>query len=97
MVHPVNDSAAAAYDQDMITAIVPADGSGTGVETTHRVTSCCSHAYEWAPDDTAILMTVYGFDDQQPLSQLLIDSTTGATRPAPRDTTSNPAWQRRAP
>jgi dipeptidyl aminopeptidase/acylaminoacyl peptidase len=87
----------APHDQDMVIAIVPADGSGFGVETEHRITSCCSHAYEWAPDDSAVLMTAYGFEDQNPVRQLLIDPMTGATRPAPWETTSVPAWQRRAP
>jgi Tol biopolymer transport system component len=85
------------FDADIVLAIVPADGSGFGVETRHRVTSCCSHAYEWAPDDSVILMTEYGFEDQNPLRQLLIDPATGATSPAAWDTTSTPAWQRRAP
>jgi dipeptidyl aminopeptidase/acylaminoacyl peptidase len=86
----------APYDQDMVIAIVPADGSGTGVETEHRITSCCSHAYEWAPDDSVVLMTAYGFEDQNPVRQLLIDPLTGATRPAPWETSSVPAWQRLA-
>jgi Tol biopolymer transport system component len=87
----------AARDQDMVIAIVPADGSGTGVETAHHVTSCCSNAYEWAPNDSAILMTEFGFNNQQPVRQMLIDPATGAIKPAAWDTTSNPTWQRRAP
>lgn len=87
----------AQFDADIVLAIVPADGSGFGVETRHRVTSCCSHAYEWAPDDSAILMTEYGFDNQQPIRQLLVNPATGATTPAAWDTTSVPAWQRVAP
>jgi Tol biopolymer transport system component len=87
----------APHDQDMVLAVVPADGSGVGVETEHRITSCCTNSYEWAPDDTTILVTLYGFEDQQPLRQVLLDPATGATRPAPWTTTSVPAWQRRAP
>jgi dipeptidyl aminopeptidase/acylaminoacyl peptidase len=85
----------APHDEDMVLAVVPADGSGVGVETEHRITSCCSNAYEWAPDDSTILVTLFGFDNQQPLRQVLLDPVTGATKPASWDTTSLPAWQRR--
>jgi Tol biopolymer transport system component len=88
----------APYDQDMVLAIVPADGSGIGIETERRITACCANAYEWAPDDSVILMTPIGFGGAQlPLQQILIDPVTGASRPAPWVATSAPAWQRRAP
>lgn len=88
----------AAFDQDMVLAVVPADGSGAGVETIeHRLTGCCNTAYVWSPDDTKILVTPNSFQDQMPIQQLLWDPSTGATKPAPWAATSNPAWQRQAP
>ena len=88
----------ATYDQDMVLAVVPADGSGVGVETTkHRLTSCCSTVYGWSPDDSTILLRPNGFQDQNPIQQLLWDPATGATKPASWGATSLPAWQRRAP
>ena len=85
----------ATYDQDMVLAVVPADGSGMGVETAHRVTGCCATTHEWSPDDTSILVTpIFG---SGPQSQLLLDPSTGVTKPAPWTAKSSPAWQRRAP
>jgi dipeptidyl aminopeptidase/acylaminoacyl peptidase len=83
-------------DQDMALAIIPADGSGIGVETRHGLILCCDTVYEWSPDDTTILVAPNG-DSQDAAQQLLVDPTTGASRPAPWKTTSLPAWQRRAP
>lgn len=88
----------AAFDQDMVLAVVPADGSGAGVETIeHRLTGCCNTAYVWSPDDTKILVTPNSFQDQLPIQQLLWDPATGATKAAPWAATSQPAWQRQAP
>lgn len=87
----------ATFDQDMVLAVVPADGSGTGVETTeHRLTGCCSTQFVWAPDDTTILVTPNSFQDQAPIQQLLWNPETGDTRPAPWAATSAPTWQRLA-
>lgn len=84
--------------EDVRPAIVPADGVSSSVETDRQipiVEECCAFV-EWAPDDSAILVTpvnVLGVSGQQ----LIIDSVTGETRVAPWDTTSDPTWQRRAP
>jgi Tol biopolymer transport system component len=89
--HPGSDQA--------VLAIVPADGSGLGIETT-RATSqsggLSGWTAEWAPDDTMILATPVDADDT-PLPQVLVDPATGASRPAPWAATSQPTWQRRAP
>jgi hypothetical protein len=52
--------------------------------------------YEWAPDDTTILVKPFDLSGQ-PLPPLLWDPQTGSTRAAPWDTISDPAWQRVAP
>ncbi|HZM72792.1 MAG TPA: hypothetical protein VFC71_05400 [Candidatus Polarisedimenticolia bacterium] len=83
-------------------AIVPADGSGVGLDTTgltkkiEGLGGLSGVTGEWAPDDTAILVTPTGAGDS-PLPQLLIDPLTGASRPAPWAATSQPTWQRLAP
>ena len=85
-----------------VLAIVPADGSGTGLETeglTKKIEGLgglSGVTGEWAPDDTAILVTPIAADDT-PLPQLLIDPLTGIIRPAPWVATSVPTWQRLAP
>ena len=83
-------------DQDMALAIMPADGSGVGVETQHGLILCCDTVYEWSPDDTSILVAPNG-GSESAAQQLLVDPTTGASRPAPWTSTSLPAWQRRTP
>jgi dipeptidyl aminopeptidase/acylaminoacyl peptidase len=84
------------FNQDMAIAILPADGSGVGVESQHGLTGCCDTRLEWAPADDQIL--VLPEDQSQVLTdQLLIDAETGVARPAPWAATSVPAWQRRAP
>ena len=86
----------ATRNQAVALAIVPADGSGVGVETTHDITGCCDNAMEWAPDDSSILFLP---EDQSgnATTQLLIDPSTGKATPAAWGATSLPAWQRRAP
>ncbi len=78
---------------DTVLAIVPADGSGLGIETDHGI--CCLNT-EWSPDDTSILITP---EDQAgaPLPPVIVDPATGAMAPASWIGTSNPAWQRKAP
>jgi Tol biopolymer transport system component len=83
-------------NQDVVVAIAPADGSGTGVETHHGLTGCCTNLMEWAPDDRSILLLP---EDSLGLmaGHKLIDPSTGAVTPAPWTATSLPTWQRRAP
>jgi Tol biopolymer transport system component len=86
----------AARNEEMVVAIVPADGSGTGIETERGLTGCCDNELEWAPADTAVLFRPENRDGTF-ISQLLIDPATGATTPASWGATSLPTWQRRAP
>lgn len=84
------------HNEDMALAVVPADGSAVGIETDRGLTGCCDTIYEWAPDDTTILVKPLDLSGQ-PLPQLLWDPLTGSTRPASWDSTSDPTWQRLAP
>ena len=83
-------------NQDMALAVVPADGTGFGVETDRGLTGCCGTVYEWAPDDTTIVVKPLDLLGQ-PLPPLLWDPLTGVTTPAPWSAISDPAWQRIAP
>jgi len=76
-------------------AVVPADGSGPGVDIQYRSANCCA-VLEWAPDDTWILGTpedTYG----TALDQVLLDPVAGTTRTVPWKTVSDPSVQRLAP
>ena len=86
----------ATRNQDMAVAIVPADGSGLGIETARGLTGCCDNFFEWSPADTSILFLPQDVRGHR-VPQLIIDPTTGATTPAPWGATSLPAYQRRAP
>jgi len=83
------------HNEAMAVAIVPADGTGGGVETTHGISGCCSNFLHWSPDDSSILFEP---DPNNGSSgeDLLIDPSTGATTPAPGGAVSLPAWQRLA-
>jgi dipeptidyl aminopeptidase/acylaminoacyl peptidase len=81
------------HNEDMALAVLPADGSGFGVETRHGLTGCCDTLYEWAPDDTTILVKPFDLSGN-PLPPLLWDPLTGLTTPARWAATSDPAWQR---
>ena len=83
-------------NQDVVVAIVPADGSGTGIETAHHLTGCCDNRMEWAPADSAVLLLP---EDSQgnPIGQVSIDPATGAATTVSWAATSIPTWQRRAP
>ena len=83
------------YNEDMALAVVPATG-GVGIETARGLTGCCDTVFEWAPDDSSILVKPFDVGGQ-PLPQLFWDPLTGATTPAPWAATSDPTWQRRAP
>jgi hypothetical protein len=79
----------------MALAVLPADGSGHGVETRRGLTGCCDTLYEWAPDDTTILVKPFDRSGAA-LPPLLWDPVTGSTTPAAWMATSDPAWQRLA-
>jgi dipeptidyl aminopeptidase/acylaminoacyl peptidase len=84
------------HNEDMAMATLPADGSGVGVETEHGLTGCCDTVYEWAPDDTTILMKPFDLVGR-PLPPLFWDPLDGSIRPARWTATSDPAWQRLVP
>jgi len=84
----------APHNEAMAVAIVPADGSGVGVETSHGISGCCDNFLSWSPDDSSILF------DPDPNNggsgqELLINPETGATTPGSWGAISLPAWQRR--
>ena len=66
---------------DVRGAVVPADGSGTGVELRWPagVTKDCCPGGEFAPDDSFILVIPIE-DADSPVPQLIFDPTTGAVR-----------------
>ncbi len=83
----------AAHNEAMTLAVVPADGSSFGIESARGLTGCCDTVLEWAPDDRTILVSPEDLDGNAK-PQLLLDTTTAATRPAPYAATGEPAWQR---
>jgi Tol biopolymer transport system component len=85
-----------AHNQDTRVAIVPADGSNTGVETKPRITGCCDTVMDWSPDDTSILVLPEDLNGNM-TSQLLVDPSTGSSMAASWGGISLPAWERRAP
>jgi Tol biopolymer transport system component len=80
-------------NEDLVLAVLPADGSGAGVETKHQITGCCDTNFEWSPDDSTILVTPEDLSGAA-VQQLLWNPSTGATVPAGWVATSNPTWQR---
>lgn len=84
---------AADWNGPMAAAVIPADGSGTGVEGGRESLAGWDLVSEWAPDDASILVIRHDAADR-PESALLIDPKTGTTRPAPYAASSRPAWQR---
>jgi Tol biopolymer transport system component len=84
----------AAHNEAMAVAIVPADGTGAGVETTHGIAGCCDNRLEWAPDDASILFLPDANNSAG--KQVLVDPITGHTTAAPWGATSLPTWQRLA-
>ena len=86
----------AAHNEDMAIAIVPADGSSTGVETEHGLTGCCDNSMDWSPADDTVVLRPQDLDGNL-TAQILIDPATGKATAAPWAATSVPAQQRRAP
>ena len=86
----------AEHNEDMALAAVPADGSGTGVESAHGLTGCCDTLLQWSPDDTSVLVMPEEMSDSVTKQHLLFDPSTGATTPAPWTASDPPAWQRLA-
>jgi Tol biopolymer transport system component len=86
----------AAHEEDVRLAIVPADGTNTGVETKPSISGCCDYAVDWSPDDSRILFLPEDMNGTM-TPQLLIDPSTGATTDTSWGGISVPAWQRQAP
>lgn len=80
---------------DVTVAIVKADGTGLLAETPHDqafMWECCS-VLEWAPDDSAILLSKA--DQVAKLhAQVVIDPATGAVSDVSWPASSDPSWQR---
>jgi dipeptidyl aminopeptidase/acylaminoacyl peptidase len=83
---------------DLTLAILPASGSGPGIETAHGagVATGFGAVVEWAPDDHSILLSPVDTGDR-PLPQVLIDPDTASVNAAPWNAIGDPAWQRLAP
>ena len=84
--------------EEAIAAVIPANGSGTGIEIDYSVvvpTVCCPE-WEWAPDDTSILGIVPDLEGR-PFAQVLLDPVAGTASAVPWTTSSLPTWQRLAP
>ena len=82
---------------DLVLAVVPADGSGVGVATERHALKGWPQAFEWSPDDSAILVAPITLPGGQAAQQVLMDPLTGSLREASWQTNSAPAWQRVAP
>lgn len=83
----------AQHNEDMALAVVPADGSGVGVESEHGLTGCCDTILQWSPDDSTILVMPENLE-QRATQHLLLDPSTLAHVPAPWTASNPPAWQR---
>lgn len=83
---------------EAVAAVVPADGSGTGIEIDYSavIPPACCPEWEWAPDDTSILGIAPDAQGRPP-SQLLVDPVAGTATAVPWRTSSLPTWQRLAP
>jgi len=84
-------------EDDVRGFVVPADGSGVGVQIAPAgsvETGCCA-AWLWSPDDSELLgrPTALGAD----VPMLILDAAGGPVRTAPWNAISDPTWQRRAP
>ncbi len=83
-------------ESDNVLAVVPADGSGPGRESTRGLAGCCDTDAGWAPDDQSILALPLD-PNGSPTQELLVDPATMHTKPAPWTSNSVAAWQRAAP
>ncbi len=76
--------------------VVPADGSGFGVEiASPGFVDCCSR-WEWAPDDSMILGAHVDAADRA-MAQVIVDPVAGTSISVPWGASSQPTWQRLAP
>jgi dipeptidyl aminopeptidase/acylaminoacyl peptidase len=82
---------------DSVAAIVPVDGSGTGIEIDYSaiIPPACCPEWEWAPDDRSILGIAP--NAQGAAAQILLDPLAGTATAVGWSTSSLPTWQRLAP
>ena len=87
------------FNERTVVAVIPADKGGLGIETDPSLYAGWDGSvdFEWAPDDSAILVTRTATDEAVPAQQVLIDPRTGEFQELPWQTVSVPAWQRVAP
>jgi Tol biopolymer transport system component len=79
-------------------AVIPADGSGFGVDLDGGLSLGVEGASQgWAPDDKSILTTALDPVRQAKGGSLLWDPATGVSRTAPWAAPGEPSWQRLAP
>ena len=80
-----------------VAAIIPVDGSGTGIEIDYSGISApvCCPEWEWAPDDRSILGLAP--NAQGGATQILLDPLAGTATAVRWSTSSLPTWQRLAP
>jgi Tol biopolymer transport system component len=83
----------AQHNEDMALAVLPADGSGVGVESAHGLTGCCDTILQWSPDDSTILVMPEDSSGAA-VQHLLLDPSTLAHVRAPWMASNPPAWQR---
>jgi dipeptidyl aminopeptidase/acylaminoacyl peptidase len=84
--------------EDTRAAIVPADGSGLGVDIPYEgpIQGGCCYVWEWAPDDTKVLGKLIE-PTGVPGRHVIVDVASATVSQAPWASTDDPSWQRRAP
>jgi hypothetical protein len=84
--------------EEAVAAVIPVDGSGTGIEIdySHVIPPVCCPEWEWAPDDASIL-GIAPDAEGSPVAQVLLDPVAGTASAVPWTTSSLPTWQRLAP
>ena len=84
-------------EDDVRGFVVPADGSGVGVQIAPAgsvETGCCA-AWLWSPDDSELLGRPIALGGGEPM--VILDAAGGSVRTAPWNAISDPTWQRLAP
>jgi len=84
--------------QEARPVIVPADGTGPGIEIPYPggIDTGTVADWEWAPDDSSILGTPTSVSGTV-LDQVLLDPANRTSRTVPWKSVSQPSWQRDAP
>jgi Tol biopolymer transport system component len=84
-------------EDDVRGFVVPADGSGVGVQIAPAgsvETACCA-AWLWSPDDSELLGRPAALGAGVPM--VILNAAGGPVRTAPWAAISDPTWQRQAP